>query len=163
MLVFYLILALLLFFLQNLLPLPSQMRLDLLTLFVVFLSLRASLIISVTMALILGTAVDCYGMAPLGLQAGMLVLAVLGVKILRRHFNFLYIFPQIIGVAVITIVQGLTMALLLHLLMPVPVIYPAMVRQELFQIGVTALSAPIVLALFGLLEKLWRRWFFIKT
>jgi hypothetical protein len=55
------------------------------------------------------------------------------------------------------------MALLLHLLMPVPVIYPAVVRQGLLQIGITALSAPIVLALFGGLEKLWRRWFFIKT
>jgi rod shape-determining protein MreD len=163
MLFFYLILAFLLFFLQNLLSLPSQLYLDLLTLFMVFLSLRANLIVSVTLALILGIAMDCYGLAPLGLQAGMLVLAVLGVKVLRQNFNFLYILPQIVGVAAITIVQGLVMALLLHLLMPVPVIYPAMVRQELFRIGVTALSAPIVLALFGLLERLWRRWFFIKT
>jgi rod shape-determining protein MreD len=163
MLFFYLALAFLLFFLQNMLPLPSQMRLDLLTLLMVFVSLRASFIVSVTMALILGIAMDCYGMAPLGLQAGMLLLAVLGVEILRRHLNFLYFFPQIVGVAAITIVQALAMALLLHLLMPVPVIYPAVVRQGLLQIGITALSAPIVLALFGGLEKLWRRWFFIKT
>lgn len=163
MLPFYLLLAFLLFFLQNLLPLPSQMRLDLLTLFIVFLSLRASLIVSVTLSLILGTVLDCYGFAPLGLHAGMLVLAVLGVKILRRHLNFLYIVPQIVGVAAIIFVQAVLMALLLHLLMPVPVLYPAMLRQELLQLGVTALSAPIVLALFGLLERLWRRWFLIKT
>jgi rod shape-determining protein MreD len=162
MVLFYLILAFLLFFLQNLMPLPSQMRLDLLTLLMVFLSLRASLIISVTLALILGIVLDCYGMAPLGLQATIMLLAVLGVRILRRSLNFHYIFPQIIGVAIITIMQGLVMAMLLHLLMPVPVIYPAMVRQEMFQIGVTALSAPIVLALLGLAEKFWRRWFFIK-
>ena len=160
---FYLILAFLLFFLQNLLPLPSQMRLDLLTLLMVFLSLRTSFIISVTLALILGTAMDCYGMAPLGLQAGLLLLAVLGVEILRRHLNFVYIFPQIVGVAAITMLQSSVMALLLQLLMPVPVIYPAVVREGLLQIGITALSAPIVLALFGLLERLWRRWFFIKT
>ena len=163
MTIFYLILAFLLFFLQNLLPLPSQMRLDLLTLFMVFLSLRASLIVSVTLALILGLALDCYGLAPLGLQAAMLLLVVLGVKILRRHLNFHYIFPQIVGVTFITVVQGLAMALLLHLLMPVQVIYPAMVRQGLFQIGLTALSAPIVLALLGLMEKFWQRQFFIKT
>ena len=162
MLFFYLILAFLLFFLQNLLPLPSQMRLDLLTLLMVFLSLRTSFIVSVTLALILGTAMDCYGMAPLGLQAALLLLAVLGVEILRRHLNFLYIFPQIVGVATITMLQSLVMALLLQLLMPEPVIYPAVVRQGLLQIGITALSAPIVLALLGLLERLWRRWFFIK-
>jgi rod shape-determining protein MreD len=163
MLLFYLILAFLLFFLQNFLPLSSQMRLDLLTLLMVFLSLRASLIVSVTLALILGTALDCYGMAPLGLQAGMLLLAVLGIKILRQHLNFLYIFPQIIGVAAVTALQALAMMLLLHLLMPVPVLHPAVVHQGLWQIAITALSAPIVLVLFGLLEKLWRRSFFIKT
>ena len=163
MLVFYLILAFVLFFLQNLLPLPSQMRLDLLTLLMVFVSLRTSFIISVSLALILGTAMDCYGMSPLGLQAGMLLLAVLGMEILRRPLNFLYIFPQIIGVATITMVQAFAMALMLHLLISVPVIYPGLVRQGLLQIGVTALGAPIALALFGLLEKIWRRWFFIKT
>jgi rod shape-determining protein MreD len=159
---FYLILAFLLFFLQNLLPFPSQLHLDLLTLFVVFISLRASFIVAVILALILGVALDCYGMAPLGLQAGGLLLAVVGVEILRRPLNLLYIFPQIVGVATIATIQAVAMVLLLHLLAPVQVVYPDVVQQGLLQIGVTALAAPIVLALFGWLERLWRRWFFIK-
>jgi rod shape-determining protein MreD len=163
MLFFYLILAFLLFFLQNLLPFTHPMRLDLLTLLMVFLSLRAKLTISVTLALLLGLTLDCYGMAPLGLHASMLLLAVLGGKILRRRLNLNYIFPQIVGVALITIVQGMTMAVLLHLLMSTQVLNQDIVRQVLLQIGLTALSAPIVLALLDLMEKLWRRLFFIKT
>jgi rod shape-determining protein MreD len=162
MLMFYLILAFLLFFLQNLLTLPSRLHLDLLTLFVIFISLRASFMAAVILAIILGIALDCYGMAPLGLQAGGFLVTVVGVEILRRHLNFLYIFPQIVGVAALALLQALTMALLLHLLMPVQVIYPALVQQGLWHIGVTALAAPIVLALFGWLERVWRRWFFIK-
>jgi rod shape-determining protein MreD len=162
MLMFYLILAILLFFLQNLMPLPPQAHLDLLTLFVIFISLRASFIIAVTMALIIGVMLDCYGMAPLGLQAGALLLAVIGVEILRRHLNWLYFFPQIVGVATIAMIQAVAMALLLHLLVPVQVIYPEVVQQGLMQIGITALAAPIFLALFGQLERIWRRWFFIK-
>jgi rod shape-determining protein MreD len=162
MLMFYLILAFLLFFLQNLMPFPSRLHLDLLTLFVIFISLRVSFIVAVTFALILGVTLDCYGMAPLGLQAGALLLAVFGVEILRRHLNLLYIFPQIVGVATIATIQVVAIVLLLHLLAPVQVIYPDVVQQGLWQIGVTALAAPIVLALFGWLERLWRRWFFIK-
>jgi rod shape-determining protein MreD len=163
MLLFYLILAFGLFSLQNLLPLPYQLHLDLLTLFVIFISLRASFIVAVTLAFILGVAQDCYGMAPLGLQAAVLLLAVVGVEILRRLLNWLYIFPQIVGVAAIALVQAVAMALLLNLLVPVPVVNPDLVHQGLLQIGVTALAAPVVLALFGWLERLWRRWFFIKT
>jgi rod shape-determining protein MreD len=162
MLMFYLILAFLLFFLQNLLPFPSRIHLDLLTLFVIFISLQTSFITALTLALILGVALDCYGMAPLGLHAGAFLLTVVGVEVMRRRLNFLYIFPQIVGVATLALIQAVTMALLLHLLMPVQVIYPALVRQGLWQIGITALAAPIVLALFGWLERVWRRWFFIK-
>jgi rod shape-determining protein MreD len=162
MLIFYLILGFLLFFLQNLLPLP-QLHIDLLTMFIVFISLRISFIVSVWFALILGIALDCYGFAPLGLQSAILLLAVVGVKILRSHLNFLYLIPQILGVAVITIMQALVMALLLHLLMPVPIIYPSVVKQGLLQVIVTSLSAPVVLALFSQLEKLWRRWLLVKT
>jgi rod shape-determining protein MreD len=163
MLMFYLILAFVLFFLQNLLPFPSQIHLDLLTLFVIFISLRTSFIIAVTLALFLGLALDCYGTAPLGLQAGAFLLTVVGVKILRHQLNFLYILPQIVGVATLALIQAVTMALLLHLLMPVQVIYPAVVQQGIWQIAVTALAAPIILALFGWLERVWRRWFAIKT
>jgi rod shape-determining protein MreD len=163
MLIFYLILGFLLFFLQNLLPFSAQVHVDLLTLFMIFISLRVSFLVSVWFALILGISLDCYGFAPLGLQAAILLLAVVGVKILRRHLNFLYLIPQILGVAVITIMQALVMALLLHLLMPVPIIYPSVVRQGLLQVIVTSMSAPVVLALFSQLEKLWRRWLLIKT
>ena len=45
-----------------------------------------------------------------GLQAGILLLAVVGVKFLRHHLNFLYVIPQILGVAIITIMQALVMA-----------------------------------------------------
>lgn len=163
MLIFYFFLGFLIFYLQNFLSLPYQAHLDIVTVFMVFVTLRTSFIVAVTLALVSGTALDCYGMAPLGLQAGMLVLAVVGIEILRGHINFLYVFPQIIGVAIITLVQALAMALLLHLLMPMPVIYPALVHQGFLQIGVTALSAPIILALFGRMENLWRRWLLIKT
>jgi hypothetical protein len=158
MLLFYLILGFLLFFLESLLPFSPRLHLDLLTLFMVFVSLRASFIVSVCLALLLGISMDCYGMAPLGLQAAMLLLAVVGVTILRRHLNFLYLIPQIVGVAIITLVQAAVMALLLNLLMPVPVIHPAVLKQGLFQVGVTSLSAPIFLGLFSLLQKLWQRW-----
>jgi rod shape-determining protein MreD len=160
MLIFFFILAWLLFFLQNFLPLP--VHLDLLTLFTVFVTLRADFIVSVTLALIFGTALDCYGMAPLGLHAGMLILAAVGVEILRRHLNFLYIFPQIIGVATIVMVQALAMAMFLHLLMPMPVLHPAVIHQGILQIGATALAAPVILGLFCRLENLWRRWLSIK-
>ena len=163
MLTFYLILGFLLFFLQSLLPLSPRIHLDLLTVFIIFVSLRVSFIESVCLALIFGTLLDCYGFAPLGLQAGILVLAVVGVKILRRHLNFLYVTPQILGVAVITIMQALVMALLLHLLLPVPIVYPAVVKEGLFQVLITSLSAPVVLALSSYLAKLWRRWLFIRT
>ena len=163
MLMFYFILGFLLFFLQSLLPLSPKIHLDLLTLFIIFISLRVSFIISVSFALILGTALDCYGFAPLGLQAGSLLLAVVLVTFLRRHLNFLYLIPQILGVAVITIMQALVMASLLHLLMPVPIIYPSVVQQGLLQVIVTSLSAPVVLFLFSQLEKLWRRRLLIRT
>lgn len=162
MLLFYCALAFLLFFLQNMLPLPSQLRLDLLTLFIIFVSLRASFIVAITLALSIGTALDCYGLAPLGLHAGLLVIAVIGVEILRRHLNFLYIFPQLVGVATITMVQAMAMALFLNLLMPMPVLNPALIRQGLLQIGATTFAAPIILALFGWLENIWRQWFSIK-
>jgi hypothetical protein len=161
--IFYFFLGFLLFFLQNFLSLPYQTHLDIVTLFLVFVTLRTSFIVAVTLALVFGTALDCYGMAPLGLQSGLFLLAVVGVEILRGHINFLYVFPQIIGVATITLVQAFVMALLLHLLMPVPVIYPALVQEGFLQIGVTALSAPIILALFCRVENLWRRWLLIKT
>jgi rod shape-determining protein MreD len=161
MLVFYSVLAFLIFFLQNLMHLPAQAHLDLLTLLVIFISLRASFIVAVTLAVILGLALDCYGLAPMGLQAGTLLLAVIGVGILRRHLNFLYFFPQIVGVVIITTMQAAAMVSLLHLLVSVPVIYPDVVQQGLWQIGVTALAAPVVLGLFGLLERAWRRWFLI--
>jgi rod shape-determining protein MreD len=163
MVIFYLVMAFLLFFLQSLLPLPLILHPDLLTLFIVFVSLREKFIVSVSLALILGTSLDCYGMAPLGLQAGMLLLGVIGVKFLRHHLNFIYVIPQILGVAIITTIQTLVMALLLHLLMPIPVIYPSVLKQGLFLIGITSLAAPIVLGLFSQLEKLWRRWLLIKT
>jgi rod shape-determining protein MreD len=163
MLIFYFVLGSLAFFLQNFLSLPHQIHLDFVTLFLVFATLRTSFIVAVTLALVLGTMLDCYGMAPLGLHAGVFLLAVVGVEILRRHLNFLYIFPQLVGVAAITLVQGLAMALFLHLLMPVPVIYPALVQQGALQIGVTTLGAPIILALFCRLENLWRRCLLIKT
>jgi rod shape-determining protein MreD len=163
MLIFYLILGLLLFFFQSLLPLSSQVHLDLLTLFIIFVSLRASFIVSVCLSLVLGTLLDCYGLAPLGLQAGILVLAVVGVKILRYQLNFLYVMPQILGVAIITIMQAVVMALLLHLLLPVPVVYPAVVKEGLWQVLVTSLTAPVILALFAFAEKLWRRWLLIRT
>jgi len=160
---FYLILGLLLFFLQNLLPLPPPLHLDLLTLLMIFLSLRASPILAVAMAFFFGVMLDCYGLAPLGLQVGRLFLAVLGVKVLRRHLNFHYIVPQIVGVGLIMVAQGLFMALSLHLLLPTPVNYQPLLRQGLFQLTVTALSAPLVLALLGLLEKHWSRFFAIKS
>jgi hypothetical protein len=153
MLMFYLIMAFLVFFLQSLLPLSPLLHLDLLTLFIVFVSLREKFIVSVSLALILGTSLDCYGMAPLGLQAGTLLLGVIGVEFLRHHLNFIYVIPQILGVAIITTIQTLVMALLLHLLMPVPVIYPSVLKQGLFLIGVTSLCAPIVLGLFSQFEK----------
>ena len=161
MLLFYPVLAFILFFLQNLLPLPHHLRLDLLTVFVVFACLRAGFLVALVLALILGFTLDCYGTAPLGLQAGLLLTAVVGTEILRRHLNFLYIVPQIIGVAAVMLLQGAVMLALLHLLVPVPVVNPAMVRQVLLQLGVTALSAPLVLAIFRLLERFWRRWRFI--
>jgi rod shape-determining protein MreD len=163
MLIFYLILGLLLFFLQSLLPLSPQIHLDLLTLFIIFVSLRANFIVSVCLALVFGALLDCYGLAPLGLQAGIFVLAVVGVKILRYHLNFLYVTPQILGVAIITIIQAVVMALLLHLLLPVAVVYPAVVKEGLFQVLVTSLSAPVVLATFAYAEKLWRRWLLIRA
>jgi rod shape-determining protein MreD len=158
MLIFYLILGFLLFFLESLLPFSPRLHLDLLTLFMVFVSLRASFIVSVCLALLLGISMDCYGIAPLGLQAAMLLLAVVGVNILRLHLNFLYLIPQIVGVAIITLVQSAVMALLLNLLMPVPVMHTAVVKQGLLQVSVTSLSAPIFLGLFSQLQKLWRRW-----
>jgi hypothetical protein len=85
------------------------------------------------------------------------------VEFLRHHLSFFYVIPQILGMAIITSMQALIMALLLHLLMPIEVVYPAIVKQGLIQIGVTSLSAPIVLGLFSLLEKLWRRWLLIKS
>jgi rod shape-determining protein MreD len=163
MIFFYFILGGLLFFLQNFLSLPYQAHLDILTLFLVFVTLRTSFIVAVTLALILGTALDCYGMSALGLNAGIFLLAVVGVEILRGQLNFLYIFPQIVGVTAITLVQTLGMALLLHLLMPMPVIYPKLVQEGALQIVVTSLSAPIILALFSRLDILWRRWLLIKA
>jgi rod shape-determining protein MreD len=158
---FYVLLAFLIFFLQNFLP--SMIRFDLLTLFIVFVTIQGNFIIAVTLSLTLGIALDCYGTAPLGLQAGMLLIAVLGVEILRRHLNFQYIFPQLIGVAAITVMQSVAMALFLHLLMPVPVLYPAFVHQKLLHIGATIIAAPIILTLLFLLENLWRRWLLIKV
>jgi hypothetical protein len=163
MLIFYLIVAFPVFLLQILLPLSTLLHLDLLTIYIVFVSLREKFIFSVSLALILGISLDCYGMAPLGLQAGILLLGVIGVEFLRHHLNFIYVIPQILGLAIITSMQTLIMALLLHLLMPVEVVYPAIVKQGLLQIVVTSLSAPIVLGLFSLLEKLWRRWLLIKS
>lgn len=163
MLLFYLLLAFLVFFLQNFLTLPSALRLDLLTVLLVFISLRERFIVAVSLALLLGLAMDCYGLAPLGLQAGLMVLAVVGVEILRRHINFIYLLPQIVGVGAIVSAQVLAMTLALHILLSVPVVYPAMVNQGLWQIVATALSAPLVLGIFGLVEKLWRRWFILKT
>jgi hypothetical protein len=163
MLIFYLIVAFPVFLLQILLPLSTLLHLDLLTIYIVFVSLREKFIFSVSLALILGISLDCYGMAPLGLQAGILLLAVIGVEFLRHHLSFFYVIPQILGMAIITSIQALIMALLLYLLMPVAVVYPAIVKQGLLQIGVTSLSAPIVLGLFSLLEKLWRRWLLIKS
>lgn len=160
MLPFYLLLTALLFFLQNFLPLPSPWRLDLLTLGLIFVSLRASFLVSVILALGWGLALDCYGTAPLGVQAGMLLVAVVGAKILRRHLNFLYIMPQITGVATIALVQAVLVGVLLHLLMPVPVLYAAVVREGMIQVGMTALSAPVFLAWFEWLAKRWRRWFY---
>ena len=103
MLLFYLILGFFLFFLQHLFPFPANLRLDLLTLFIVFVSLRAEFIVAVVLALLFGFILDCYGLAPLGLQAALLLTAVVATAVLRRHLNFLYILPQIAGVAVIKI------------------------------------------------------------
>jgi hypothetical protein len=161
--IFYLIVAFPVFLLQILLPLATLLHLDLVTIYIVFVSLREKFIFSVSLALLLGISLDCYGMAPLGLQAGILLLAVIGVEFLRHHLNFFYFIPQILGMAIITSMQALFMTLLLHLLMPVDVVYPALVKQGLLQIGVTALSAPIVLGLFSLLENLCRRWLLIKS
>ncbi len=163
MVLFYLLLGFFLFFLQHLLPLPAPVRLDLLTLFLVFVTLRADFIVAVVLALLLGFVLDCYGLAPLGVQVALLLTAVVGTALVRRHFNFLYILPQIAGVAVIMLLQGLVMLGLLHLLLPVPVVYPTMVWQVLLQLSGTALSAPLVLGLFNLLEKAWRRWLLQKS
>jgi len=154
---FYLILGFFLFFLQHLIPFPADLRLDLLTLFMVFVSLRTDFIVAVVLALLFGLILDCYGLAPLGLQSALSLTAVVATALLRRRLNFLYVLPQIAGVAVIMLLQGLVMVGLLHLLLPVPVVYPAMLRQACLQLGVTALSSPIVLGLFALLEKGWRR------
>jgi hypothetical protein len=67
MLIFYLIVAFPVFLLQILLPLSTLLHLDLLTIYIVFVSLREKFIFSVSLALILGISLDCYGMAPLGL------------------------------------------------------------------------------------------------
>ncbi len=163
MVLFYLILGFFLFFLQHLLPFPANLRLDLLTLFMVFVSLRADFSVAVLLALLFGFILDCYGLAPLGLQAGLLLTAVVATAVLRRHLNFLYILPQITGVAVIMLVQGLVMVGLLHLLLPVPIASTAMLRQVVLQLGVTALSTPIILGLFNLLEKGWRRFWLRKS
>ena len=156
MLIFYLIMALLVFLLQSLLPLALLAHLDLLTLFIVFVSLREKFIIAVSLALILGISLDCYGMAPLGLQAGMLLLGVVGVELLRHNLNFGFVIPQILGVAIIIVMQSVVMLFLLHLLLSVPVLHSSMAKQGLLRIGVTSLSAPLVLGLFSQLEKLWR-------
>jgi hypothetical protein len=37
------------------------------------------------------------------------------------------------------------------------------VKEGLFQVLVTSLSAPVVLALFSYMAKLWRRWLLIRT
>jgi rod shape-determining protein MreD len=163
MVIFYLVMAFLLFFLQSLLPLPLILHPDLLTLFIVFVSLREKFIVAVIFAFILGISLDCYSMGPLGLQVGILLLAAIGVKLLRHHLNLIYFMPQILGVAIITMLQASVMILFLHLVMPVPVIYPAVIKQGLYQISITSLCAPFVLGLFSQLEKLWRRWLLIRT
>lgn len=163
MLVFYLTLGFVLFFLQHLIPFPANIRLDLLTLFVVFVTLRAEFIVAVMLALVLGFILDCYGLGPLGLQVAHLLTAVLGTALVRRRLNLLYILPQIAGVAIIMLLQGIIMAGLLHLLLPVPVVYPSMLRQGFLQLGITALSAPVVLGLFRILEKVWRHYLLRKS
>ncbi len=158
MLLFYLLLGFLVFFSQHLLPFSPNFRLDLVSLFVVFVTLRRGFLVALGLALLLGFVLDCYGLAPLGLQAAMLLTAVIGTSVLQRHLNLFYVFPQIAGVALIMLLQGIIMLGLLHLVLPVPVVYPAMLRQSLLQLATTAVCAPAVLGLFRLLEKGWQYW-----
>ena len=62
--------AFLLFFSRACCPFSPALHLDLLTLFIVFVSLRERFIVAVIFALILGTSLDCDSMGPLGLQVG---------------------------------------------------------------------------------------------
>ncbi len=158
MTLYYLLVAFVLFFLQHLLPMPAYLRLDLLTLFMVYVTLQAGLLTAVPLALLLGVVLDCYGPAPLGLHAALLFTAVVGTAAVRRHLDLLYVLPQITGVALIMLAQGAVMVGLLHLLLPVPVAYPALLQTVFLQLWVTSLSAPVVLFLFGFLARGWRRW-----
>lgn len=163
MLLFYLLLGFLVFFCQHLLPFPPDFRLDLVTLFVVFVTLRRGFLTALGLALLFGFVLDCYGLAPLGLQAAMLLTAVIGTSVLQRHLNLLYVLPQIAGVALVLFLQSAIMLGLLHLVLPVPVVYPAMLRLSLLQLATTAVCAPAVLGLFNLLERGWQHWLMKKS
>ncbi|MGQ9919773.1 MAG: rod shape-determining protein MreD [Desulfobacca sp.] len=163
MLLFYFSLGFFLFFLQHLVPFPAEFHLDLLTLFIVFVSLRTAFLVAAVLALFVGFILDCYGLPPLGLHAALLLTAVVATAVLRRHLNFLYVLPQITGVISVMLLQALVMVGLLHLLSPVPVVYPAMLRQACLQVVATALCSPIVFSLFNLLEKGWRHFSLKKS
>jgi rod shape-determining protein MreD len=163
MTLFYLLLGFFLFFLQHLSPLLAPWRPDLLTLYLVYATLRLKVLSAVLLALFCGLVLDCYGLAPLGLHAALLLTAVLGTAASRRRLNFLYVLPQIAGVGLIMALQAAIMVGLLHLLLPVPVVHPAMLRQIALQLATTALSAPLVLGVFRLLETGWQRWVLKKS
>jgi|GEM_PF-6019221 len=160
---FYLLLGFFLFFLQHVGPFPAPWRPDFLTLYIVFVTLRLDIPYAVGLAWLYGLLLDCYGLAPLGLHAALLLTAVMGTALSRRRLNFLYVFPQIAGVGLIMVLQAAIMVGLLHLLLPVPVVHLAMLRQALQQLLTTALSAPLVFGLFRLLEIGWQRWILKKS
>ncbi|WP_449245450.1 hypothetical protein [Desulfobacca acetoxidans] len=161
MVLFYLLLSLFSVYFQNVLFQLAGVRLDLLTLLVIFVSSHEKVIIATVLALLLGVMADCYGPLPLGLQAGVLLLAVVGVYTLRPFLNFQHILPQIVGVAAILVVQMLAMLTLINLLTPVEGFHQTFWRQLAVEAGTTVLGAPIILSSLNYLEKSWRRRFYI--
>jgi len=145
-----------LFYFQNLLLFP-QVRLRLLGLFLFYISLRPSLALAFTLALILGLLQDSFATTPFGLHLGGALLLVGMARFCRRRLLLQKTVPLIIASLGALALQETGLMLILMNLGLQPHDFFDIVSFRGLEILATAALAPLMAALVQGLENLLNR------
>jgi len=147
--------GLVLFFIHQLLLFP-QVFLRPLAPLLFYVGLRASLPVSLTVAVVLGLLQDSYALAPLGVQVMGALIPVVTARLARRRFLFKSAGPVVLGMLAALGLQELGLRLTLMLLG-----FPIHLGEELswrcgLELVVTAVLTPVFFGLFRFWDNLPR-------